>query len=272
MSLAVRASVDATSWYTSDDPAFLLRRVHGDRKSRLYSIACCWEMPGDADDRFLTYMREVEDVADRERRSPNNVYAKLKKARDLLTEVGSGWLWAASSYDPREAVTRTESVFDTQKPDAARRCQLIRSIWDNPYTRTKWSNCDHCKGWGYKTKYDHDNAESSVRNPCRFCGPSLQIRQLAHAAYYERERKCGRCKGAGGRWGRGDYDQVWKECSKCRGTGVAMDGELDPLRFAVLADALEESGAPEAVYAHLRLPGDWYRGHWSLDLVLGKQS
>jgi hypothetical protein len=46
-------------------------------------------------------------------------------------------------------------------------------------------------------------------------------------------------------------------------------GELDPHRLAVLADALEEAGAPDELVAHLRTPGPHVRGCWAVDLCLG---
>jgi hypothetical protein len=48
-------------------------------------------------------------------------------------------------------------------------------------------------------------------------------------------------------------------------------GELDPQRLAVLADALEEAGASEDVFNHLREAGPHVRGCWVVDLCLGKQ-
>jgi hypothetical protein len=46
-------------------------------------------------------------------------------------------------------------------------------------------------------------------------------------------------------------------------------GELDPHRLAVLADALEEAGAPAELVEHLRSPGPHVRGCWPVDLCLG---
>jgi hypothetical protein len=46
-------------------------------------------------------------------------------------------------------------------------------------------------------------------------------------------------------------------------------GELDPHRIAVLADALEEAGAPDVLVAHLREPGPHVRGCHVVDLCLG---
>jgi hypothetical protein len=46
------------------------------------------------------------------------------------------------------------------------------------------------------------------------------------------------------------------------------NGELDPHRLAVLADALEETGAPGELVAHLREPGPHVRGCHVVDLCL----
>ncbi len=45
-------------------------------------------------------------------------------------------------------------------------------------------------------------------------------------------------------------------------------GELDPHRLVVLADALEEAGAPCELVAHLRGPGPHWRGCHVVDLCL----
>ncbi len=46
-------------------------------------------------------------------------------------------------------------------------------------------------------------------------------------------------------------------------------GQLSTERPAVLADALEEAGAPAELVAHLRGPRPHVRGCWAVDLVLG---
>jgi hypothetical protein len=49
-------------------------------------------------------------------------------------------------------------------------------------------------------------------------------------------------------------------------------GTLDPCRFSVLADAVEEVGCTDAdILSHLRSPGPHVRGCWPLDLILRKQ-
>ncbi len=48
-------------------------------------------------------------------------------------------------------------------------------------------------------------------------------------------------------------------------------GHLDPARLAVLADALEEAGADQALLAHLRSPGPHIRGCHVVDLLLDRE-
>jgi hypothetical protein len=49
------------------------------------------------------------------------------------------------------------------------------------------------------------------------------------------------------------------------------DGRLDPMRLAVLADALEDAGADASFIEHLRSPGPHVRGCCVVDLLLGRQ-
>ena len=50
---------------------------------------------------------------------------------------------------------------------------------------------------------------------------------------------------------------------------IMPSGELDLIRLAVLADALDEAGAPGELVAHLRGAGPHVRGCFALDLCLG---
>jgi hypothetical protein len=47
-------------------------------------------------------------------------------------------------------------------------------------------------------------------------------------------------------------------------------GEMDPAILAVLADALEESGAAEGMLVQLRRPGPHWRGDAAVDACLGR--
>jgi hypothetical protein len=51
---------------------------------------------------------------------------------------------------------------------------------------------------------------------------------------------------------------------------IMPSGEIDPVRLAVLADALEEIGADQSTVEHLRGLGPHVRGCWVVDLVLGR--
>lgn len=94
-----------------------------------------------------------------------------------------------------------------------------------------------------------------------------QVVTIAEAAYQERGRarkECPRCQGY----------SVGKllGCPACNNKGHVWveDGRLDPARLCVLADALEEGGAPECLLVPLR-EGKHYRGFWVVDLLLGKE-
>jgi hypothetical protein len=51
------------------------------------------------------------------------------------------------------------------------------------------------------------------------------------------------------------------------------EGTLEPVRLAVLADALQDAGCDSSTLLdHLRGPGPHVRGCWALDLVLGKEA
>lgn len=48
-------------------------------------------------------------------------------------------------------------------------------------------------------------------------------------------------------------------------------GHLDPIRLAILSDAMEDAGCTEPeLLGHLRGEGHHWRGCWALDIVLGK--
>src|SRR5262249_34968581 len=74
-----------------------------------------------------------------------------------------------------------------------------------------------------------------------------------------------------------DIDPVWRSRSVLSLAGSAYEehslpsGELDPVRLAVLADALEEAGCTDGdILTHLRSPGPHVRGCWAVDLCLSR--
>jgi hypothetical protein len=101
------------------------------------------------------------------------------------------------------------------------------------------------------------------------------IPRLAQAAYDERiSQKCHECNSRGkivesGPYG---YDKTRTKCKRCSGTGRIDDGTLDPVRLAILADALEEAGCDNAdILTHCRQSGPHVRGCWVVDLLLGRE-
>jgi hypothetical protein len=98
----------------------------------------------------------------------------------------------------------------------------------------KWRGSDPCvvcdgRGWVYR-----DGLAPEWLTPI--------VLSLASATYDLRERQCGRCD-SGWLPKQGAPDPgMMSRCSSCHGTGRIEDGALDPVRLAVLADALEEAG------------------------------
>jgi CheY-like chemotaxis protein len=73
-------------------------------------------------------------------------------------------------------------------------------------------------------------------------------------------------------------DPAWRTADVLALARAAYDerllpsGELNPVRVAVLADALEEAGCDSAeVLGHLRSPGPHLQGCWAVDLLIGKE-
>lgn len=78
------------------------------------------------------------------------------------------------------------------------------------------------------------------------------VLSLATAAYEERGRKCERCTA--------HPDPKWQDqstCLACNQTGIIDNGQLDPDRLLILADALEEAGCTVATYRQSPLLNVW---------------
>jgi hypothetical protein len=74
-----------------------------------------------------------------------------------------------------------------------------------------------------------------------------EVLSLAEAAWKEQGSECPTCKGTG------DSASGLNLCAHCHGKCVLDDGQLSPVRLAILADALEDHGCTDAqVLSHLR--------------------
>lgn len=123
---------------------------------------------------------------------------------------------------------------DQKKPTQTERAALLRDVCGNP-----WRPLPQTQVFGGLMKIG-------------WLTPT--IRALAEAAYTERLGKvCERCRGEKRIAETRQTWAGWRECPNCRGTGRIEDGSLDPIRLAILADALEDSGCDNAdILMHLR--------------------
>ena len=66
---------------------------------------------------------------------------------------------------------------------------------------------------------------------------------------------------------------TWKDSTiRKLAQAIYEDQAFDPVRLAILADALEEAGCDDtSIIEHLRGPGPHMRGCWVVDLILGKK-
>jgi hypothetical protein len=208
-------------WLASDDVAAMLEFVHenpdhenitccrSDRKLRLFAVACCrlWPEPGPNE----PALAEVEALIER-----GATLAEYLALHPLAGGTAERW----ANYQTRRIPEQTVGM-----------ANLFRDICGNPFAPVAV--------WDEGESLRHGN---TICIPRRWLTP--QVLALAEAAYQERPgRKCERCKGSTvvyscrAMTGRGS-----DPCSDCGGAGRTPDGTLDPVRLAVLADALEEAG------------------------------
>lgn len=228
---------------TPDNASGLLAHPASDRKLRLIACACCCSGVGTAkDDRAL---RLAERLAD----DPNASAPEWKEIRDLAVTRGSGWLaerdavGAATHWTVRLGKAATGVIRD-----------IIGDPW-NPVALTTRRDCERCRGTG-------QSGGRPLMPTCTGCNglgwlesavPWLtpQVRDLTETAYQRREgwEECRHCRGKGHVRKVEIYASRWdrEECGYCHGIGHldAGTGRLDPVRLAVLADALVDAGLPE---------------------------
>lgn len=247
-----------SEWLVSEDPAAMLVWVSprnttppiaSDRKLRLYACACCrqvWDL--------LTDERSRAAVSIAER------FADGEATRDELRVAESDGLQAHIDkgrvpFSPEDAVGSCtggplSNVLTDECLSLARQAHLLREIVGNPFRPLK-IGCSR----GHK--------DCPIHRPDWL---TSQVVSLATAAYKERPgRKCSKCpKWEGVKIDIDGYYDVSaedaviahgkrKKACVCAGSGHIDDGTLDPVRLAILSDALEEAGCnDEVILRHLR--------------------
>jgi hypothetical protein len=225
-------------WWACTDPqtmlAFLGDRA-SDRKLRLFVCACCRWVDG-----LLADVRGLGAVETAERYADGTANPEeLAAARDRAIGVAEldwyhnyGWCWDLPGFEEWPTVLAAELSLGPE--------QTILAAEGAVQCATDLERL------GQKQKADDVRAAQAALlrdvfgNPFRPLehAPAWRtpiVRSLAEAAYQER---------------------------------ILPAGGLDPLRLAMLADALEELGAASDLIDHLRGPGPHIRGCAAVDLLL----
>lgn len=319
-----------SEWLASDDPQAMLRWLRyetgngmadgppmsfprlTDRKLRLFACACArqvWHLL--TDPRSRKAVEVAERFADGEA-TAEELDAVRATAWDAVVDAATDAAWAAAWTAVVDAAR--DAVRDAAwaaAGDAAwaaaggaanlSQAALLRDIVGNPWRPTPdlWDKSAPIGAYGAVEGLPAFYSKAPWLTP--------QVVSLAQAAYDERVVPCGRCGGNGLVLDLNDFDtdaRTEESCDRCHGTGIIDDGTLDPIRLAILADALEEAGCDnEPLLRHLR--GWWpcrtcdgegchgeymqnvcencggtgwarlytphVRGCWALDLILGRK-
>jgi hypothetical protein len=229
-----RFTVTGAEWLRSTDPDAMLT-VLGDgpseRKKRLFACACCRRVLSRIpDDRVRAALEVSEAFADRAATGE-----QLAAAYSVAWEVYEA---AMSSDEPGEPFADAVGQACCEKlgdvAEIAEEARLDPTLYDDPSPADRRFTRRERKAQAglIRDLFGNPFRPVALDKPWR----QAEVIALARAAYDERQ---------------------------------LPGGELDPHRLAVLADALEEAGAPDELVAHLRSPGPHVRGCWAVDLCLG---
>ena len=229
-------------WLSSKDPQAMLKAVSekiSDRKLRLFACGCVrqvWHLL--ADERSCNAVEVAEKFSDglatdSERAAARAAAWKAAGGAAWTATGDAAWeaAWAAwdaawtatgdasweaarAGRDAARAAARAgrDEAWDTQ-------ARLLRDIVGNPFRQHHppegSRTCDRCDGFKWVTRGGRvacPDCRGTGRSPCPWLTPT--VLSLAHSAYEHRD---------------------------------PATGHLDPVRLAILADALEEAGCPQEV-------------------------
>jgi hypothetical protein len=256
-------------WLACDDPAAMLAFLRGkvsDRKGRLLGLACCERATGRGDRPLvMDHLRLVQRHADG-LLAPAQLAAAVGRVTGWLAEahdrvfIHSGGPEPVLSVEEWMAAVSDDAFHDWSEVEEAPVCRLIalaRLFGEGPPDDGQVPRlaaralAAGFSGAGRREQaFRRESAHQAglVRDvlgdpfrPLRL-SPSLltpTVVSLAKASYEER---------------------------------IMPLGHLDPMRLAVLADALEEVGcADEGILGHLRSAGPHVRGCFCVDAVLSRE-
>lgn len=259
-------------WLACNDPVNMLRMVDGslvdsgtqwtghgsrairisNRRLRLFSCACVREVWDKLTDKRC---RRAVEVAERYADGLADIKHDITKAQNDID-----YAYVESNQDPvvlmaswvlRSACDGARRITNFSLIPSVAKARILGCIAGN-----RWKPIV-CRVTGNRLGTDTVQVRRDgtlAGCDCAWLTPT--VRSLAKAAYEERAgRKCVRCRGKG-YWDEEDrgasyradyYPRPFKRvhCVTCGGTGRVEDGSLDPVRLAILADALYEVGCAD---------------------------
>jgi hypothetical protein len=224
-------------WLQCCTPVIMLESIPGwasERKLRLFAVACCRRLL----DQVQVSPHEKNGVEVAERFADGEASAEeLGNAESYTyTEWAAGVVYSKADFQ--------ETSFDVESADFCAYMAVVSAPDREDYPAgADQIVCASCSaGQAWERQAQSHLIRDIFGSPFRpiAISPTIHtstIFSLALAAYNERR---------------------------------LPSGELDSVRLAVLADALEEAGISQEMIDHLRGPGPHVRGCWAIDAILGK--